>query len=369
MTPSNEWKSMRQAFREQDAQFWLLQAVFWLGWGSIHIILRLYYGLEPNSLVIIILDMIVAVAVTTCLRYVYQAIWENTVIVRSVTVLVASMLAGMVWNVFKRHVDLMSGDPEYQVMLEEFGPLGYYTFQWLGLSFYIIFAWSAIYFGLTFYGLLQEERRKSINAQAMAHEAQLRMLRYQLNPHFLFNTLNAISTLILEKDTVLANAMVSKLSTFLRYSLDKDPMQKVDLEHEVNTMKLYLEIEQVRFAERLQVNFDVEDTASKALVPSMLLQPLVENSIKYAVANREKGGTIQINARVFAGDLLLEMSDNGPGISLVDGKLPEFSGVGIANTRDRLEELYGRAHSCRISEALPHGLKIDIRIPFETESR
>ncbi len=358
---------MQQAFREQDAQFWLLQAVFWLGWGSIHLIIRLYYGIEAYSLVIIVLDMIVAVIVTTGLRYIYQMIWERPLLVRAVGVLVASMVGGMVWNVFKRHVELMSGDPEYQVMFDEFGFLGYYTFQWLGLSFYIVLAWSAIYFGLTFYGLLQEERRKSLNAQAMAHEAQLRMLRYQLNPHFLFNTLNAISTLILDKDTELANGMVSKLSTFLRYSLDKDPMQKVDLEHEVNTMKLYLEIEQVRFGDRLKVEFDIDETAARALVPSMLLQPLVENSIKYAVAKRENGGTIKIHAKVFAGDLLLEVFDDGPGIAMEEGKLPEFTGVGLRNTRDRLAELYGSAHSCRISEALPHGLKIDIRIPFEKE--
>jgi LytS/YehU family sensor histidine kinase len=130
---------------------------------------------------------------------------------------------------------------------------------------------------------------------------------------------------------------------------------------------LYLEIEQVRFDERLQVNIDVDDDARKALVPSMLLQPLIENAIKYAVANRVEGGTISILGKVFAGDLLLEVIDDGPGIATENGRLPEFKGVGLQNTRDRLRELYGARHSCKFGSALPHGLKVEIRIPFEAE--
>jgi two-component system LytT family sensor kinase len=237
----------------------------------------------------------------------------------------------------------------------------------IGYSYFLFLCWSGMYFGLKFYRLLQEEKEKSIRAESQAHESQLRMLRYQLNPHFLFNTLNAISTLILDKDTELANAMVSKLSNFLRYSLDKDPMQKVDLEHEINTMNLYLEIEQVRFDERLQVIINIDDASRKALVPSLLLQPLVENSIKYAVANRVEGGKITITGKVFAGDLLLEIMDDGPGIPTENGKLPQFTGVGLTNTQERLQELYGAKHSCKIGAALPHGLKIEIRVPFETE--
>ena len=253
-------------------------------------------------------------------------------------------------------------------LYEELGLVGYYSHEYLGLSFWIILAWSGLYFGLTLYHLLQEERAKNLSAQAMAHEAQLRMLRYQLNPHFLFNTLNAISTLILDTNTKTADAMVSKLSNFLRYSLDKDPLQKVDLEHEISTMKLYLEIEQVRFEERLSVEFNIDDAARKALIPSMLLQPLIENSIKYAVADSEEGGKIQINAEVFAGDLLIGVQDDGPGINMENGTLPEFRGVGINNIRERLEKLYGLTHSCQFTGVHPHGLKIDIRLPFEVES-
>ncbi len=192
------------------------------------------------------------------------------------------------------------------------------------------------------------------------------MLRYQLNPHFLFNTLNAISTLVLERDTELANRMVTRLSKFLRFSLDNDPMQKITLDEELEAIGLYLGIEKVRFEERLRLEEDIEPEARQALIPSLLLQPLVENAVKYGIARSEEGGTLRIAARVFAGDLLLELSDDGPGVELVDGQLPGADGVGLRNTRERLRELYGARQSVRLSRTVPHGLTVSIRIPFET---
>jgi two-component system LytT family sensor kinase len=156
--------------------------------------------------------------------------------------------------------------------------------------------WSALYFGIKYYLLSQEEKQRYLKAVSMAHEAQLKMLRYQLNPHFLFNTLNAISTLILDKDTQLANSMVMKLSRFLRYSLDNDPMQQVTVAEEIESLQLYLDIEKVRFGERLTLHFSVTPDAQDALMPSLLLQPLVENSIKYAVSQSISGGSIAVSA-------------------------------------------------------------------------
>jgi two-component system LytT family sensor kinase len=198
----------------------------------------------------------------------------------------------------------------------------------------------------------------------MAHEAQLKMLRYQLNPHFLFNTLNAISTLVLEQNTELANRMVTRLSSFLRYSLDNDPMQKITLEQEIQALLLYLDIEKVRFEERLSLQLDIEEPATNALIPSLLLQPLIENAIKYGIARAEGGGHLVISAKVFAGDLLIEVRDDGPGCELVDGQIPEAKGVGLSNTRERLATIYGSEHSIKLSQTDPHGLTICIRIPF-----
>jgi LytS/YehU family sensor histidine kinase len=219
---------------------------------------------------------------------------------------------------------------------------------------------------MKYYRIFQEYRESALRSAAMAHEAQLKMLRYQLNPHFLFNTLNAISTLILERQIEPANRMVSRLSSFLRYSLDNDPMQKVTLKQELKALQLYLDIEKVRFEERLGLELEIDPQAEQALIPSLLLQPLVENAIKHAIAKAEEGGQLRITARVFAGDLLMEVSDNGPGVKLVDGEIPGANGVGLRNTQERLRELYGTHHSIRLSNAEPQGLLISIRIPFDT---
>src|SRR5690606_32395908 len=134
--------------------------------------------------------------------------------------------------------------------------------------------------------------------ETQASTAQLAMLRYQLNPHFLFNTLNSISTLVLLKQTERANAMLSRLSSFLRYTLANEPTAQVTLEQEVETLKLYLEIEKMRFESRLRTHFTIDETVSKARLPSLLLQPLVENAIKYAVTPQEEGADISVEARL-----------------------------------------------------------------------
>jgi len=188
-----------------------------------------------------------------------------------------------------------------------------------------------------------------------------------LNPHFLFNTLNAISTLILEQDTDGANRMVTRLSSFLRYSLDNDPMQRIALKQEIEALKLYLDIEKVRFEERLRLDIDIAPEAQTALIPSLLLQPLVENAIKHGIAQSEAGGCLRIAARVFAGELLIELADDGPGVALVDGEIPSARGVGLRNTRERLHELYGGRHSLRLGNTVPHGLTVNIRIPCQKE--
>src|SRR5213075_1405927 len=156
-------------------------------------------------------------------------------------------------------------------------------------STYLLLCWTGIYFGIKYYESLQQQREATLRAATLAQEAQLKMLRYQLNPHFLFNTLNAISTLILDSENRTANQAVLRLSEFLRYTLDQDPMKKVTLRQEIEALDLYLGTERLRFGERLRLEYAIEESALEALVPSLLLQPLLENSLKYAVSAREQG--------------------------------------------------------------------------------
>ncbi len=348
--------------QNRNYQFWALQILGWTGWVVLFAIRDAYWGQPYDRIFLLVTDALVGLVLTTLLRQIYRWVWNKSVIQRVLTVLVASYLMAAIWQPIKNYSQFYYYK-DFE-LIADYGFIGYFG-GIIGYSYFLMLGWSCLYFALKFYQLLQSEIERSIRAESMANEAQLRMLRYQLNPHFLFNTLNAISTLILDTKTEAANAMVSRLSHFLRYSLDKNPILKVDLEHEINTTQLYLEIEQVRFEDRLKVNFDVDDAAKHALVPSLVLQPLVENSIKYAVANRESGGEINVTARKQNGLLILSLEDDGPGIELENGKLPEFTGVGIANTRERLAQLYNQAHTCEFLNAEPHGLRIEITIPFE----
>jgi LytS/YehU family sensor histidine kinase len=158
--------------------------------------------------------------------------------------------------------------------------------------------------------------------------------------------------------------MLSRLSDFLRYSLYKDPIKKVPLQQEIYAANLYLEIEKVRFTERLTIELDIAGNTELALVPSLILQPLVENAIKYAVATQAAGS---IKARKFGHDLLIEVADNGPGMPIDDGLPKDSGGVGLVNTRERLAALYDKDFSLVLTHNQPQGVKVNIRIPFEVE--
>jgi two-component system, LytTR family, sensor kinase len=228
---------------------------------------------------------------------------------------------------------------------------------------YLLVCWSVLYFGIKFYESQRKQEQAMLKAVALAQEAQLKMLRYQLNPHFLFNTLNAISTLILDNENRLANHAVARLSEFLRYTLDQDPMKKVTLRQELEALDLYLGTERLRFGERLRLEYAVDEPAMAALVPSLLLQPLLENSLKYAVSSREQGGRVRIQGRRDADWLELSVTDDGPGLR-EGAPGGERRGVGLRNTAERLSVLYGERCEFSVSNAHP-GLRVNMRLPLE----
>jgi hypothetical protein len=176
------------------------------------------------------------------------------------------------------------------------------------LTTVLLIAWAALYYSINFYILLEEQTDQLQRLEHQASSAQLAMLRYQLNPHFLFNTLNSISTLVLLRQTERANAMLSRLSSFLRYTLVNEPTGTVTMAQEVETLKLYLEIEKMRFEDRLRPHFEIEPSVERARLPSLLLQPLVENAIKYAVTPQEEGAEIAVEARRVIDRVLITVS-------------------------------------------------------------
>ena len=203
--------------------------------------------------------------------------------------------------------------------------------------------------------------------EVQASSAQLAMLRYQLNPHFLFNTLNSISTLVLLKQTERANIMLSRLSSFLRYTLANEPTAHVTIAQEVETLKLYLDIEKMRFEERLRPKFDIDPAAEKARLPSLLLQPLVENAIKYAVTPKEEGAEICVGVRLAGDRVQIGVSDTGPGLQSTKNRPSLSTGVGIANIRERLAQAYGPDHRFTMQALPAGGFGVEIEIPFQLD--
>ncbi len=350
--------------------FWTLQIAGWGGWGVTWYASNASWGdLPDNYHIYIIVISLLGLLISLGMRGIYRASWESHPLRRAIIILVTSWVAAAIWVALRHYIftNVMEVKGTVKSGANAHGSdLFFAMMEGITTHWFVMLCWSGLYVGIKYYQLLQEERARGIRIESTAHEAQLKMLRYQLNPHFLFNTLNAISTLVLEQSNATANGMISKLSTFLRYSLDSDPMQKVTLNQEVEALNLYLDIEKVRFDERLQVVYDVHQEYQQALIPSLLLQPLVENAIKYAISKSVAGGSIRVGAYRFDTELLLEVADDGPGLSpQAEQPLPGH-GVGMANTRNRLQELYGDRQSLTLGDNAPHGLVVSIRIPFET---
>ena len=243
---------------------------------------------------------------------------------------------------------------------------------------------------------MQDEQLKRLSAETGAREAQIKMLRYQLNPHFLFNTLNSISALVKLKRSDQARIMLTQLGDFLRFSLDNDASQKIPLAEEVKALELYLSIEKIRYGDRLSVSFDIDEAVQKALIPSFILQPLLENALKYAVANRVNGGEIVIKARHIhnghsqqkpakVGDypdvlnqdrLCVSVEDDGEIADITALEIlmqnnqddtPPHRGVGLKNIAERLRSHYGTAASLSFERAPLGGLAACLTLPYETD--
>jgi LytS/YehU family sensor histidine kinase len=230
----------------------------------------------------------------------------------------------------------------------------------------VFIAWSALYFGIKHYGTVEEQRSRLLASEATAREAQLQALRYQLQPHFLFNTLNAISSLVVSKQPERATEMIAKLATLLRNTLDVPEVHLVTFREELAVTEEYLSIEQVRFGPRLTVSLNVSPEASEAQVPRFLLQPIVENAIRHGIARCPNGGEVSITASVIEGQLRINIENDRTEGLLQSGD--GGNGLGLANTRTRLEKLYGEHGSVTVTTAQNKRFLVSIQFPLATTS-
>jgi hypothetical protein len=228
--------------------------------------------------------------------------------------------------------------------------------------YFLLLAWAALYLALGYAETARAAERREGEYRRAAKAAELRSLRYQVNPHFLFNTLNSLSALVLTGKVQAAETMIQTISVFYRRSLAGDPTSDVPLDEEIRLQRLYLEIEAVRFPERLKTAFDIPPELGNACVPGMILQPLVENSVKYAVAPLSRPVTITLAAREEHGRLVLTVSDDGPGAAQAHTAGNGW-GIGLQNVRDRLVARFGTDASV-VSGATGEGYATIIRIPL-----
>lgn len=347
-----------QLFRDRSRLFWILNIAGWTGYTLAAWLGALAHEKPEAYFAVIVVSAISGFLATLPLRLLYRALWARSVVILGSAALLSCYVIAFGWQWLRNvlYYDWVKNNWQPEHLMDYVGGV-------MG-SFYIMLCWSGLYFGIKYYQQLQEQTEQTLKAVAATHQAQLKMLRYQLNPHFLFNTLNAISTLILDGANDTANQAVSRLSDFLRYTLDNDPMSRVTLGSELDALDLYLEIEKVRFGDRLIIEKDIDDRAERALVPSLILQPLIENAIKYAITPSEEGGTLRITARVQQGTLAVQLSDTGPGLGNGNNG-QKSSGVGLKNTRERLQQLYGDEQAFTLAPNEPTGLTVTINLPFE----
>jgi signal transduction histidine kinase len=348
----------RPFFDDKNRAFWILQSIGWTGYFFLRTISGFAGGLGWMLVVHTLLLTATGYSLTLLMGSLFRRLIKLKPIWTVILSLGAVALASGVFSVIETWSVATFLKPQLR-------PEGAAYFAALSLDFILLAAWAALYYGINYFLLLEDQIRLRERLESQASTAQLAMLRYQLNPHFLFNTLNSISTLVLLKQTERANAMLARLSSFLRYTLANEPTAKVTLAQEVETLKLYLEIEKMRFEDRLRPHFKIESETIGARLPSLLLQPLIENAIKYAVTPAENGADIWITACQEGQAIRIEVADNGAGTGSEFAASPS-TGVGLANIRDRLSQAYGAAHRFDTKQNDRGGFSVIIEIPFET---
>lgn len=347
-------------FADKNRAFWNLHSAGWGGATALYAVAGIASGQPLSFLVTVLISAVTGYSLTLILSVVYRHVIEKRPFVTWGTTLLAVISATLLYAYIDTWVAQTIREGADQT------PFAQLMLVALFKDSLLVGAWSALYYAINYFVRAEEQADQMMRLEAQATSAQLTMLRYQLNPHFLFNTLNSISTLVLLKQTEQANAMLSRLSSFLRFTLINEAAAKVPLTQEVETLKLYLDIEKMRFEERLRTYFTIEPAVENALVPSLLLQPLVENAIKYAVTPKEEGADISVTAQLVGQRVRITVSDTGPGLQPGQQDHSLSTGVGMANTRERLSQAYGDDQRFEHYVKAGGGFEVLLELPYQS---
>jgi two-component system LytT family sensor kinase len=347
----------------KSSLFWILQCGGWIAFGVAMFGWGLSYYSPRDAFVNKTLLVTLGFLVTLVFRALYRRARQRSMppIASALLVGAVSFVGAAIWRethtiLFEIYYTLsVTGQVTAKLVAIPLGTLMYDGF--------VLLAWSLLYYGINDWLVIEREQDRATRAEAMAHAARLRALQSQLEPHFLFNTLNAISTLVVEGQNAAATRMIARLSDFLRLTLDTAETPEISVAEELEFVQRYLEIEQVRFGERLRVTIAAEPDAMQGLVPSLVLQPLVENAVKHGVLPRELGGSVAVSIAKNNGRLRISVVDDGPGLPK-DQAIAH--GVGLSNTSARLAELYGDKAQFSLERSPGEGVAAIIDLPFRT---
>jgi sensor histidine kinase YesM len=362
---ANGWKppklQQQPFFDDKNRAFWILQSAGWAGYFVLRTLSGVANAMGWSYVVHTALLTATGYSITLLMGAIFRRLIRMKPVLTWTLSIALVVIAAGAFSAIETWSHATFIDPGAR-------PQGVKFLGSILLTTALLVAWTALYYSINYYLILEEQSDRLLRLEHQASSAQLAMLRYQLNPHFLFNTLNSISTLVLLKQTERANAMLSRLSSFLRYTLVNEPTGSVTVAQEVETLKLYLEIEKMRFEDRLRPRFEIDPEVSRARLPSLLLQPLVENAIKYAVTPQEEGADIEVAARRVGDRVLIRVKDTGPGAEDHWVKAQESTGVGLANIRDRLTQAYGTDQRFDTESNGSGGFSVTIEIPYQIEA-
>lgn len=330
------------------SSFWPLQILAWSIYGVM--IYITFLTVVPASGMFSLLQVkftrtIVGFLLTSLLHPVYKRFFHGRSFgFIALLVLSCCVLLGMVWPIGESAGLVLLNPKQFKFYLSMA------TFPKQALDYIMtLLGWSAFYFGIKYWQAWQAERERTLEAQSLAHQAQLEMLRYQLNPHFLFNALNSIRASI-DEDSQRAKRMITEFSEFLRYSLLNGNSASIPLREELEALRNYLAIEKIRFEEKLQVSFDIDPAAEEYRLPGFLIHPLVENAIKHGMANNTAPLELCLKARAAGGSLYVEVANTGRLSNAAADKHSNNTGIGLQNVRKRLAQLFPERSRFRVFE-------------------
>jgi two-component system LytT family sensor kinase len=347
--------------------FWLLQLAGWVGFGLMMLGYELLWLSPKNAIIGDVVSVATGIGLTTGYRYLHR--WGRRLALSPIAVItvgVAFAVAGSpAWWLTQR---LISGPLTGKAL-----PGWHPYLLWSGFNaevflfyIFILITWLLLYTGINGWISFELERRRADRAVATAQFARLQALQSQLEPHFLFNTLNGISSLVAEGRDEAATATIARLSDFLRLTMQTSGTPEITLGEELAFVRQYLDIQQLRFGDRLGFEFSVTSEAMEAVVPTLILQPLVENAVRHGILPRASGGRVTVSARTATGSLLLNVDDDGPGMRRPTSP---SGGLGLSNTVTRLAEIYGGRAELTLGRSKAGGVGVAIRIPLRVEPK